>query len=103
KNSVGDRIFNFVNYTLLAIFGFSTLYPFVYALILSFNDGYDALKGGVYFWARVFTLDNYNKAFQNPNILGAFKISIARTVLSVVFSVFLTALLAYAISKKGLP
>lgn len=103
KNSVGDRIFNFVNYTLLAIFGFSTLYPFVYALILSFNDGYDALKGGVYFWPRVFTLDNYNKAFQNPNILGAFKISIARTVLSVVFSVFLTALLAYAISKKGLP
>jgi len=103
KKSIGDRIFNFVNYTLLTLLGISTLYPFIYALVLSFNDGHDALKGGVYFWPRVFTLDNYSRAFENPNILGAFKISIARTVLSIILSVFLTALLAYAISKKGLP
>lgn len=103
RKSVGDRIFNFINYVLLTALGFSTLYPFIYALVLSFNDGHDALKGGIYFWPRVFTLDNYNRAFQNPNILGAFKISVARTVLSIVLSVFLTALLAYAISKKGLP
>lgn len=103
RKSVGDRIFNFINYALLTILGFSTLYPFIYALVLSFNDGHDALKGGIYFWPRAFTLDNYYKAFQNPNILGAFKISIGRTVLSIVLSVFLTALLAYAISKKDLP
>lgn len=103
RQSIGEKIFNIINYVLLTLLGFSTLYPFIYALVLSFNDGNDALKGGVYFWPRVFTLENYRKAFQNPNILGAFKISIGRTVLSIVFSVMLTALLAYAISKKGLP
>lgn len=29
KKSIGDRIFNFVNYTLLTLLGISTLYPFI--------------------------------------------------------------------------
>ena len=103
RRTIGDRIFDGINYLLLSILGFTTLYPFIYALVLSFNDGNDALKGGIYFWPRKFTLDNYYKAFQNPNISSAFQISIARTVLSVVLSVFLTAMLAYALSKKGMP
>jgi len=83
--------------------GIVTLYPFIFFLALSFNDGYDALKGGIYLWPRVFTLANYQKAFQNPLMLNSFKISIARTLIGTFLSVFLTAMLAYAISKRQLP
>ncbi|MDI6619506.1 MAG: carbohydrate ABC transporter permease [Clostridiales bacterium] len=92
-----------INYTLLALLGLIFLYPFWYCIVLSFNNGLDALKGGVYFWPRAFTWENYLKAFQNPLIFSSFRISIERTLLSVVLSVFMTALMAYALSQRNLP
>lgn len=101
--TAADRIYIGLNYTVLTLFCATALYPFIYFLALSFNDGYDAMKGGIYFWPRIFTMENYNKAFNNPLIVNSFIISIARTALVTVLSVLLTALLAYALSRKGLP
>lgn len=103
KQTIGDRIIRGLNGFLLTLLGFVTLYPFIYFLVLSFNDGHDALKGGIYIWPRVFTLDNYSKAFQNPLIANSFKISILRTLICTVVGVLLTAMLAYGISRKNLP
>lgn len=103
QKTTGEKIFDIINYILLTLLGIATVYPFIYSAVLSFNDGFDALKGGIYLWPREFTLDNYKRAFENPYISNAFKISVLRTVLSVVLSVFLTALLAYALSKRELP
>lgn len=103
RRTAADRIYMALNYSLLLLFCVTALYPFIYFLALSFNDGYDAMKGGIYLFPRVFTLQNYAKAFHNPLILNAFFISISRTFLVTTFSVFLTALLAYALSRKGLP
>ena len=38
---------------------FATLYPFYLAMVLSLNEGLDAQSGGIYFWPRRFTLENY--------------------------------------------
>lgn len=103
KKSAAYRIGQAINYTILTLLGFVTLYPFWYCLILSFNSGKDALKGGIYFWPRVFTLSNYDKAFQNPLILSSFGISISRTLILIVVGSLLTALMAYALTKKSLP
>jgi putative aldouronate transport system permease protein len=103
KKSKSYYIGQVINYILLAILGFLTLYPFWYCIILAFNDGKDALAGGIYFFPRVFTLDNFAKAFQNPLIWSSFKISIMRTVLSVILSCFFTGIMAYAMTKKDLP
>ncbi|AZN38325.1 carbohydrate ABC transporter permease [Paenibacillus albus] len=103
KLSAADRMYTSVNYLLLLIFCLTALYPFIYFLALSFNDGYDAMKGGIYFFPRVSTLENYSKAFHNPHILKSFWISISRTVVVTVGSTLLTALLAYGLSRKGLP
>lgn len=103
KKSKSYYIGQVINYTLLTLLGFITLYPFWYCLILAFNDGSDALAGGIYFFPRVFTLDNFAKAFQNPLIWSSFQISVMRTVLSVVFSCFFTGLMAYAMTKRDLP
>ncbi len=92
-----------INYFSLIILGFITLYPFLYFLVLSFNDGFDAMKGGIYFLPRQFTLSNYVKVFENPNIFGAVGISVMRTVLGTVISVILTAGVAFALTYKKLP
>lgn len=98
-----DRLFYIILYFLLGVFCFSTLYPFIYFLVLSLNDGQDALRGGIYLWPREFTLENYMKAFENPDIGNSFLISVARTGITTVLSVVLTALMAYGLSIKGLP
>lgn len=98
-----DRIYTILNYAALLLFSVTALYPFVYFLALSFNDGYDAMKGGIYFFPRVFTLENYERAFANPLILQSFLITVARTLVVTVLSVLLTAMLAYALARKGLP
>jgi len=103
RMSLPDRMYTTLNYALLLVFCLTALYPFVYFLALSFNDGYDAMKGGIYLFPRVFTLENYAKAFRNPLILNSFFISIARTAIVTVLSVLLTAMLAYALARKGLP
>jgi len=101
--TMADKMYATLNYSVLFLFCATALYPFIYFLALSFNDGYDAMKGGIYLFPRVFTLENYAKAFSNPLILNSFYISISRTLIVTVGSVFLTALLAYALSRKGLP
>lgn len=103
KLTASDRIYGFINYTILIIFSLTALYPFIYFFALSFNDGYDAMKGGIYLFPREFTLENYKKAFSHPQIMNAFGISIMRTVLVTISSVILCAMMAYALSKKGLP
>jgi putative aldouronate transport system permease protein len=103
RMSAADKIYMTLNYSVLLLFCVTALYPFIYFLALSLNDGYDAMKGGIYFLPRVFTLQNYGKAFNNPLILNSFMISISRTFVVTTLSVLFTALLAYALSRKGLP
>lgn len=103
KTSLAYKVGQSINYGILTLLGFITLYPFWYCMILAFNTGKDALKGGIYFLPREFTLENFAKAFEHPLIVSAFGISVSRTILSVVLSCFFTALLAYALTKKDLP
>jgi putative aldouronate transport system permease protein len=99
KETPVEKSFAVINYILLIILGFLTLYPFIYFVILSFNDGFDAMKGGIYLWPREFTLDNYRKAFENPLIINSFMISVFRTVVGTSISIILTSLAAYALSE----
>ena len=103
RYSAAYKVGQSINYSLLTLLGVVTLYPFWYCLILSFNNGKDALKGDIFFWPRVFTLDNYAEAFKHPLIGSSFVISISRTVLVVVVGVFLVSLMAYALAQKSLP
>lgn len=98
-----SRMFDAINCFLLFLLGLSTLYPFIYILVLSLNDGVDSMKGGIYLWPRVFTLDNYFKALSNPYIIDSFTVTLFRTVVGTSISVLFTAMLAYALSKKELP
>lgn len=86
----------------MAIICFSTLYPIWYTVVLSFNDGADALKGGIFWLPRMFTLDNYKAVFRNSGIITAYGVTVARTFLGTVTNVFFTAMVAYAFSKKRL-
>lgn len=95
RKTMGD----YVIITIMVLVCFATLYPVWYTVILSFNESADALRGGIYWWPRKFTLSSYKAVFQDSAILKAFNISFWRTLIGTVTSVFFTAMVSYAFSK----
>lgn len=85
---------------LMLIICFVSLYPVWYTVIISFNDSSDALRGGIYWWPRKFSLESYKTVFQDTTIIRAFAVTVLRTVIGTVTSVFFTAMVGYALSKK---
>lgn len=100
KRSRHDKIWDTIIGIFMAIFVVVTLYPILNTLAISFNDGIDSVRGGIYIWPRVFSLQNYQTVFHNPNLTQAAFISVSRTVIATVVQVFLTAMLAYVLSRK---
>lgn len=103
RNAVGDRIFTAGNTLLLALFAFICVYPLWYILILSLNEGRDATLGGIYWWPRAFTLDNYAVMLSDNTILNAFWITVKRTAIGTFGSLLVTSMVAYALARKELP
>ncbi len=102
RKTHGEMVFNAINTVIMIVICFLTLYPVWYILVHSFNEGKDSLLGGVFWWPRSFTLENYKAVFKNAEIVDAFTITVLRTVVATISSVFVTAMVAYSLSKKDL-
>ena len=99
-SKVENFVFHLLNTLFLLLLAFITLYPFWTTIAISFNDAMDTLQGGITFLPRKLTLFNYEVLFQTGAIIHAFFISVARTVINVVTSVFFTAMIAFALSRR---
>ena len=98
----GEKIFNIANIILMILICVVIIFPLWYTVVLSLNDGSDALRGGIYLWPRKFSLENYKTVFKSRGIFQAFGITFARTFVGVITHVLFTAMVAYAISKRNL-
>jgi putative aldouronate transport system permease protein len=81
-------------------FSFIVIYPFYNQLVLSLNDGIDAMRGGLYFFPRKFSIDAYIMLFRNPNIIKGAGISVLRVIVGTGTGLFVTGLLAYIVSVR---
>jgi putative aldouronate transport system permease protein len=97
-----DRFVDAVVYITLALVFFLSLYPFYLAVVLSFNEGLDAQSGGIYFWPRKPSLENYSQLFSDTEWITAIFVSIARTVTGTAVTVLFTVLVAYGLSRRDL-
>ena len=79
-----DRIVDAVAIVLSVIVFLICVYPIYYCLINSFNEGKDAARASVYLFPRNFTLDNYKVVFRNDSLLGAFGMTVLRTVAGII-------------------
>ncbi|SEU20545.1 carbohydrate ABC transporter permease [Paenibacillus sp. NFR01] len=100
RTSTGDRVFEICNYIFMILLMVVTLYPFINILAVSFNNAQDSIKGGIYLFPRVWTLENYQYVFKESTIFHATLISILRTVIGTVTTVLGSAMVAYTISRQ---
>ena len=100
KTSLSDRIFVICNTIFMIAFVIITLYPVLYTLAISFNDGTDALRGGIHLWPRKFTLKNYITVLQKDNLIIGAVVTVARTVIGTLLALVSNAILAFIVSRK---
>ena len=95
-----DVAFPIVNGIILCVLMFITLFPVLNTVAISFNDGIDAVRGGIGLWPRVFSVEAYKSLLSDKLTYNAFGISVARTVITTFLNLFFTSMLAFALSRK---
>lgn len=100
KISIPDKIFDVCNYSMMVLLMIVMVYPFWNTIVISLNEAIDGIKGNLYLWPRVFTLNNYKNLFETDTLINAFFISVSRTVLVTALNVFFSSLTAYILSRR---
>jgi putative aldouronate transport system permease protein len=102
RRTVEDRLVDGFTLFFVTLILLVTVYPFFYVIIISLNDGVDALRGGIYLFPRKFTLTNYIQFLTDPKWINAIFITVAKTVSGSALTVLFTCLVAYGLSHKDL-
>lgn len=101
-SSTEDKLIDVFTIVVSVIVLITCIYPIYYILILSFNTGLDASRGGIYLWPREFTVENYTKVLSDVTWLRSLGVSLLRTVVGTVVTVLFTSLFGYTLAKEDL-
>jgi putative aldouronate transport system permease protein len=101
KTSYGEKFFDGFNYIFLAILALSCILPFIHIFALSFSSSAAATAGKVSIWPVDFTLSSYQYAFQKPEFIRAFLVTLERVLLGVSIDMIILVLTAYPLSKTS--
>lgn len=99
KLPVEPVIFHTLNTIYMALIIIIMVYPFWNTIAVSFNESQDALRGGITFWPRVFSMYNYESVFRNPLMFIATINSVLRTVIATVMGLFVCSMIAFVLSR----
>lgn len=102
KRSKDEKIFDFINYTLLAIFGIMFIYPIIYVFSASVTKPYLLEIGEMYLLPKGISMASFKAAISLDGIWLAYANSIFITVVGTVVSMFFTITGAYVLSKPEL-
>lgn len=102
KISVGSKIFDVVNYTLLGLLAMVMVIPFIHVVGSSFATSAEIAETSFLLFPTEFSLNAYKYIFSTDTILRALLISVTVTVGGTLWSMFLSTLTAYGLSRKDL-
>ncbi|WP_297599175.1 carbohydrate ABC transporter permease [uncultured Cetobacterium sp.] len=102
KKSKDEKIFDFVNYTLLTIFGIMFIYPIIYVFSASVTKPYLLEIGEMYLLPKGISLASFKAAIGLNGIWLAYANSIFITILGTSVSMLFTITGAYVLSKPEL-
>ncbi|MCQ8212178.1 carbohydrate ABC transporter permease [Cetobacterium somerae] len=102
KRSKDEKIFDFINYSLLAIFGIMFIYPIIYVFSASVTKPYLLEIGEMYLLPKGVSMASFKAAMSLEGIWLAYANSIFITVVGTAVSMFFTITGAYVLSKPEL-
>ncbi|WP_186321152.1 carbohydrate ABC transporter permease [Lysinibacillus fusiformis] len=102
KESKGDRAFTIFNYVFLAIVAVVVLYPLIFVLSASLSNPEYVISGDIWLWPKEFTVEAYEKVFQNPDIINGFINTLKYTFFGTLLNIVMTICAAYPLSRRNL-
>jgi len=103
RRPMSGIVFDSINYVFLFLVAFITLYPFWHLLVQSVLPYEEAIKSNFYFLPRKMTFEAYKYVFTNFQFFRSLLISVAITIVGVVYQLLITCMAAYSLTKKHLP
>ena len=102
KQSVGEKIFDFTNYSFMIIAAFIFIYPVFFCLVASVSDpvSFEAHSGPLLL-PLGFSLKAYRLIFNNRMIIRGLLNSVFYVVVGTSFNLLMTSFAAYVLSRKG--
>lgn len=100
SNSISDRVLDIVTYTIFSLFAFVCVYPFYYIFINTISNNKLSEKGGIIWFPKEIHLQNYIDAVKIPGLGQAAMISLSRTVIGTLLTVFFAAFLGYMFTRE---
>lgn len=102
-NSPGSRVFDTVNIVILVALAAVTLVPFIFVLAGSFAQESEISARGFFLWPERPTLETYRFIFSTNTFLRSLLVTVGVTAVGTLVQVMLTFLMAYPLSRRGLP
>lgn len=103
KHTKGEKIFQVFNVLIMLLVCFIMVYPYLNQVAISFNEGIDAMKGGIGIFPRKFTMANYKAIFSTNSLYRGAAISVSITILHTLLCLVVLYASAYGITRSGLP
>lgn len=102
KRTIGDYIFDSMNYILLAILTLMTLYPFLYVIFASLSSPAElTAHKGLLLKPLEFNLDAYKAVLKNPIIYSGYRNTIFIVVVGTAYNIIMTSMGAFVLSRKN--
>lgn len=95
-----ERFWTVLIYAVLIVLSLLCIFPMLHILAVSLSASAPADSGAVTFWPVGFNWQSYQYIMDKPNFIRAFGVTLQRAVLGVSFSMILTVLAAYPLSKE---
>ena len=99
---IGTRIFNIINATLLTILALIMILPFIHVVGSSFATGAEIAEKRFLLFPTEFTLSAYKYIFSTDTVIKSVMVSIFVTVVGTIWSMLLSTLTAYGLSRRDL-
>ena len=102
RRTASNTTMDTVIHVLILLFCVLCVIPFIVAISASFSNERTLLREGYSLWPVNFTTTAYDMLFSTRQIVDSYKVSIFVTVVGTVFSMVVTAMMAYPLSLKKL-
>ncbi|MCJ7843189.1 carbohydrate ABC transporter permease [Lederbergia sp. NSJ-179] len=100
--SKGERLFSFINGTILVIIALICFLPFVNVIASSFASTQEVVAKKFILFPTTFSFDAYKYILSTPTIFKGLAVSIGITGVGTFVSMVLTSLMAYGLSRRYL-
>jgi putative aldouronate transport system permease protein len=100
SRTVSERIFDTVNFILLAVIGVVMFFPFYYIITVSFTSYTEFMQSDLVLWPKKWVFDSFQFIFSSKEFIRSIGVTVYVTVAGALFSLFMTSTMAYSLTRR---